>query len=292
MILLKDYENLKRWENKYGVIYKITNLIDGKYNIGQTVDFNKRMKSYVRLDIKSQRKLYNAINKYGMDNFSIDIIDYGEDFDDLNRKEKFYMPIELVNSGCVYNLKEGGGNKRYSEETKKKKSENMKAFYSIEGNRKKRSDERKAFFSIEENRQKMKDQSNKEEYKKIQSDSRKAFFSIEENRKKHSENKKAFYSIEENKKKHSKNMKHVHNRYKIDNGIRIYYNNIKTGDSGLMLSMRDSNKFIGSCVGKCLNGKYSNHRGYTFEYVKIDSDNNIIERNIKLDKNKLNKETV
>ena len=48
-------------------IYKITNP-SGKIYIGQTWNMYKRWNQYINLNCKSQRKLYNSLNKYKPEN--------------------------------------------------------------------------------------------------------------------------------------------------------------------------------------------------------------------------------
>ena len=60
-------------------IYKITNLINNKIYIGQSVDIKKRWATHKRQAfIKGKeydKYLYRAIRKYGIDNFSFEIIE-------------------------------------------------------------------------------------------------------------------------------------------------------------------------------------------------------------------------
>lgn len=98
----------------FGVIYKITNKINGKCYIGQTRDFKNRIRKHIKdskWDKKSHYPLYRAINKYGWDNFDIDIIDDCFDLDDMNKKEEFW--IKKYNSTISkygYNVQAGGSN--------------------------------------------------------------------------------------------------------------------------------------------------------------------------------------
>lgn len=56
-------------------IYKITNKISGKCYIGQAVDIRKRLQQHVASYIrKSTLKIYKAINKYGIDNFQVEVL--------------------------------------------------------------------------------------------------------------------------------------------------------------------------------------------------------------------------
>ena len=56
-------------------IYKITNNINEKAYIGQTwKSLNTRISQHKSPNNKGCRKLYNALNKYGRDNFKIELI--------------------------------------------------------------------------------------------------------------------------------------------------------------------------------------------------------------------------
>lgn len=88
-------------------IYKVTNKLNGKCYIGQTSDIKRRFCEHKALGYKEEEKgkaLYVAFNKYGIDNFSFEVIDYCEDYND---KERFY--IDLYNSyKNGYNMTLGG----------------------------------------------------------------------------------------------------------------------------------------------------------------------------------------
>lgn len=78
-------------------IYKWENLINHKCYIGQSIDLNKRIAHHFS-NIKNGRydnPLYRAINKYGLENFDVAIIEVLEASDDLKSKlderEKYYI---------------------------------------------------------------------------------------------------------------------------------------------------------------------------------------------------------
>lgn len=102
-----------------GYIYKITNIQNKMMYIGQTTyELKDRIRHH--FDKKSNcRYLNNAIQKYGKDNFKVEIICICFD-DDLNRFEEDYIKKynTIVPNG--YNLKSGGNSSRHNEETKKK----------------------------------------------------------------------------------------------------------------------------------------------------------------------------
>ena len=108
----------------YGVIYKITNKINNKVYIGQTIQgFNfrynhkgediKRVYNYHKYN-KSTGRTYNAhllnsINKYGINNFDVvNVLDVAFSKNELDIKEKTYIGMfnSLYNG---YNKTEGGG---------------------------------------------------------------------------------------------------------------------------------------------------------------------------------------
>ena len=90
-------------------IYKIENIINKKYYIGQSEDLEIRIKEHKYLMSKlkeNNKKLNNDIAKYGIDNFEIHIVEFCK-VEELDEKEKKY--IELYNSiENGYNTRIGG----------------------------------------------------------------------------------------------------------------------------------------------------------------------------------------
>jgi group I intron endonuclease len=91
----------------YGVIYKATNLINNKIYIGQTINFKSRINSHSRkFDTKC---LYNAIKKYGKENFKWEIIDSASSKQELDFKEILYiMGYNSYSHANGYNISMGG----------------------------------------------------------------------------------------------------------------------------------------------------------------------------------------
>lgn len=79
-----------------GVIYKITSPSNKVY-IGQTVEFNVRLRKYKSLNCKSQIKIYNSFLKYSFENHKIEIIEEC-DFLQLNERERYWQ--EYYDSVC------------------------------------------------------------------------------------------------------------------------------------------------------------------------------------------------
>lgn len=75
-------------------IYKITNQINNKSYIGQSIDVEARLKEHVR-NIKYPQKtniLYQAMRKYGVENFLFEILEECP-IDNLNDREIFYIKL-------------------------------------------------------------------------------------------------------------------------------------------------------------------------------------------------------
>jgi len=102
-----------------GYIYLITNKVNGKKYVGQTIcdNINKRWSQYKKLDKNSiGRCLYNSFIKNGIENFKFEIICICFD-DDCNKYEKEYIKKYNTISPNGYNLMEGGDNSKHHPET-------------------------------------------------------------------------------------------------------------------------------------------------------------------------------
>jgi len=118
----------------YGVIYKITNIVNNKVYIGQTVQdggfkyryngnnqskpiewvYNYHLASKKRGDVFNEH-LLSSINKYGLNSFKIDeIFDVSFSKEELNIKEKCWISTYIsTNPKYGYNSNDGGdGGKR------------------------------------------------------------------------------------------------------------------------------------------------------------------------------------
>lgn len=117
------------------IIYKVTNLINGKIYIGQTIKSLKHRKSCHKSEaFKKCENIYfhRAIRKHGFDNFEWTIIDTALNEKELNEKEIYWI-AEYRKTHVCYNMSNGGdGNtsvwvgRKHTEETKKKMSEAAK----------------------------------------------------------------------------------------------------------------------------------------------------------------------
>lgn len=109
------------------LIYKITNKINGKVYIGQTVQLlYVRWRDHCRGDKQRESYLHRAIQKYGIDNFIVEQIDIAGTQDGLNTLEEFYITKFKSLAPDGYNLLPGGGNRRHHPETRERIREKLK----------------------------------------------------------------------------------------------------------------------------------------------------------------------
>jgi group I intron endonuclease len=106
-------------ENKW-CVYVHTNKINGKKYIGQTCQIpEKRWKS--GLGYQRNPYFYNAIQKYGWENFEHEILASNLTLDEANNMEEFYInKFDTTNNMNGYNMQSGGQNRTHIDETKEK----------------------------------------------------------------------------------------------------------------------------------------------------------------------------
>lgn len=96
----------------YGIIYKVTNTINQKVYIGQTINSLEERKYYhfYRADNEpsiTHTHFINALRKYGKNAFTWEIIDTAENQDELDQKEiQWIAEYNSVEFG--YNIQNGG----------------------------------------------------------------------------------------------------------------------------------------------------------------------------------------
>ena len=95
-----------------GYIYCITNLINSKKYIGQTVNsIQERWKDHCRARKYHKRKnapLYDAFDKYGIENFKIEELEYVNDNSKLSDREIYWIKELQTYGRNGYNATKGG----------------------------------------------------------------------------------------------------------------------------------------------------------------------------------------
>lgn len=90
-------------------VYKITNLLDNKCYIGQSVDIYKRWCDHCKcgcgMDTPKNNKLYTAMLEDGLENFSFELLEECLK-EELNKKEAFYINLYESND-YGYNITRG-----------------------------------------------------------------------------------------------------------------------------------------------------------------------------------------
>lgn len=124
---MKCYEIKHNKKFRYSCIYLWTNLINNKKYVGQTQDLGERFVRYNQNDFNDYMK--KAVNKYGIDNFEITILEKDVPKEKLNEREQHWMDyFQAYDSDYGYNICKIAGSCRgvkRSEEYKQACSERM-----------------------------------------------------------------------------------------------------------------------------------------------------------------------
>lgn len=136
---------MEDFKQKYGIIYKIQNKINGKIYIGQTIKkygFDQRY-SYDLYKNTKNIHLKSSIEKYGIENFEIiKEFDIAYTKEELDEKEKYWISFyKTTNPNYGYNYQDGGSNGIPTQEIREKMSKNNPKYmlgkhHSIETRRK------------------------------------------------------------------------------------------------------------------------------------------------------------
>ncbi len=139
-------------------IYMIQNKINGKMYIGQAQDIELRWSSHISLLQKGthpSRYLQNAVNKYGIDNFTFEIL-CNCSVKELHTLEQYYIfCLETTDSRVGYNRQWGGQTNRPSMETRRLMSLAHKGKKHSEETRKKIGDSHRGMkYNVKKNKKK------------------------------------------------------------------------------------------------------------------------------------------
>lgn len=111
---------------KSNEVYKITNKVTGKIYIGITNQGSgtRYRHHWYEARIGDPCPIHKSMAKYGEENFTLEIIDFADTYEELKEKEKFYIKkFNSTDRSIGYNLTEGGDGtfgRLHSEETKEK----------------------------------------------------------------------------------------------------------------------------------------------------------------------------
>ena len=132
---MKYNEILNSEQSKcYNVIYKFTNLTNGKVYIGQTrKQFRERLANHIWQMKNRPSYFHNALAKYGLSNFDIEILEKCDNPEDLDGLEIYW--IDYFNStdrNKGYNRTKGGNKKptkfnKHPEVTKESREKRSKS---------------------------------------------------------------------------------------------------------------------------------------------------------------------
>jgi len=233
-----------------GYIYLLTNLINNKKYVGQTIskNINNRWNCYKKMvECSIGRCLYNAFIKYSIKSFKFEIICICFD-EDCNRYEEEYIKKlnTIVPNG--YNLQSGGNNRRQHPESILKKTISMKNSDKYEEYKKNisirmRGENNPNFGKKISEEQKIKTRETLKNNKVIKEKS-------EETKKKISDSLKKYYS-ENNISKLSKKIE----KYSLDDKYIETYNSLSEAS-------RNVENGYPTNIGKCCSNKYPHYKTY------------------------------
>jgi group I intron endonuclease len=124
-------------------VYKITNIINNKLYIGKSTIGIDRFKRHKEIATQKPPNCYfhihKALNKYGFDNFTFEILEYFYlENDAYDAENKYIKSLNTMSrNGCGYNLNDGGRRAKHTPESIKKISDSHKGFKYTEESKKK-----------------------------------------------------------------------------------------------------------------------------------------------------------
>lgn len=108
----------------YGIVYKITNTVNSKVYIGQTIQtVTKRFKEHLRG--KTCLKLKRAMDKYGKNSFCVEELESASSKIDLDALEQRYIDFfDSIKTG--YNIRNAGSRGKWNQDSVKKLKDTVK----------------------------------------------------------------------------------------------------------------------------------------------------------------------
>ena len=231
---------MNHWDTvkKVRGIYKVTNKVNGKVYIGQSVDIGRRWRTH--MTAKDDIYFHKAIQKYGVENFEWEVIEQCKK-SELDEREIYWIEYyDSFNKG--YNCTKGGdGNsgegspnwkggissdpeygKQWYEANKEKMKEYYEEYYEV--NKEKRKEYDKEYYEVnkekkkeyyEANKEKRKEyrEANKEKIKEKRKEYDKQYY--EENKEKRKQYRKQYYEVNKEKRKQYRKQYYEANKEKM-----------------------------------------------------------------------------
>ena len=241
------------------IIYKITNTINKKVYIGQTVRaLRKRWWEHKKDSETSELPLYRAMRKYGPENFTIEEIDGANSQSELNYIELHHIYLFNSISPNGYNLRIGGSQGTHSQETRDKISNIIREMDRL-GTRYIKNGKDSHMYGNTYRRGVNLSQETRDKISKVQLGTKKS-----------QETKDKMSLI------HTKRMKSQELRDRISKTLRktsTLKKPIKRSDGVVFESLQECARQMKTgapSICAVLKGKRKTHKGYSFEYVGID----------------------
>ena len=110
-----------RHQRPYGEVYVITCALNGKQYVGQTTRGTMaRWAQHKACVVKPKYPLHRSLMAYGVDNFSLAVVDTATTQEELDAKEIHWIATLMTLSPNGYNLTTGGEGGKRTQETKDK----------------------------------------------------------------------------------------------------------------------------------------------------------------------------
>jgi len=112
-LMIYNKIELKESIKHYGVVYKLTNTLNGKIYIGQSTNIIGRLRDYMKSNPEQNKRQRYAmmieVYTVGITNFELSLLDIGNDQIDLWEKEKYWIStLNSTDPDIGYNKKTGG----------------------------------------------------------------------------------------------------------------------------------------------------------------------------------------
>lgn len=103
------------------IIYKATNNENGKSYIGQTIlSLESRIKEHIKRSRIPKYKFHKALNKFGSERFTWNILKSCNSMDELTKNEQYFIDKYYSMHPNGYNVAPAGDSVRHSKKTKEK----------------------------------------------------------------------------------------------------------------------------------------------------------------------------